>query len=245
MPIFMMVPAFCQGRKIQKRDVTRKRIAKETRNVYGTSVETSLDRRSDEYTTLRARAHAALTVRGSRFLAEALPVREKEECDEVVRGVRKEYFDATHHCFAYRLGPDGMQFRANDDGEPSGTAGKPILAAIDGAELTGVMVVVTRYFGGTKLGAGGLARAYRQAAELALGAGERLTMYLCDVLTLSFPHACVGAVMRAVSVAGGRIASSRYEREVHMEIEIRRSRAGALRTALLEGTSGAVRFKER
>jgi uncharacterized YigZ family protein len=202
-----------------------------------------MDIRSDEYMTLRSRAHGALTVRGSRFLAEAVPVREKEECDEAVRAVRKEYFDATHHCFAYRLGPDGMQFRTNDDGEPSGTAGKPILAAIDRAKLTGVMVVVTRYFGGTKLGAGGLARAYRQAAELALGAGEPLTMYICDVLPVSFPHVCVGAVMRAVSVAGGRIASSRYELEVHMEIEIRRSRAEGLRTALLEGTSGALHFK--
>jgi uncharacterized YigZ family protein len=205
-------------------------------------VTTSGDRGIDEYATLRARAHGALTVRGSRFLAEAVPVRKREECDEIVREVRKEYFDATHHCFAYRLGPDGMQFRANDDGEPSGTAGKPILAAIDRAALTGVMVVVTRYFGGRKLGAAGLARAYRRSAELAIGAGERLTVYLCDVLPVSFPHACVGAVMRAVSVAGGRIASSRYDMEVHMEIEIRRSRAEDLRTALLEGTGGAVRF---
>ena len=203
---------------------------------------TSVDRGIDEYTTLRARARGALTVRGSRFLAEAVPVREKEECDEVVRKVRKEYFDATHHCFAYRLGPDGMQFRANDDGEPPGTAGKPILAAIDRADLTGVMVVVARYFGGVKLGAPGLARAYRRSAELAIGAGERLSVYVCDLLPVSFPHACVGPVMRAVSVAGGRIASSRYDMEVHMEIEIRRSRAGDLRTALLEGTGGAVRF---
>ena len=80
-----------------------------------------------------------MTVRGSRFLAQAVPVREKVECDEIVRGMRKEYFDATHHCFAYRLGHDGTQFRTNDDGEPSGTAGKPILAAIDGAKLNGVM----------------------------------------------------------------------------------------------------------
>jgi uncharacterized YigZ family protein len=159
-----------------------------------------------------------------------------------VRGVRKEYFDATHHCFAYRLGPDGKQFRRNDDGEPSGTAGKPILSAIDGRGLVGVIVVVTRYFGGTKLGAGGLARAYRQAAELALGAGERRTMYIPEVFAVSFSHACTGPVMRAVSAAGGRIVSSRYELEVHMVIEIRRSRTEGLRSALLEGTGGGVRF---
>ena len=238
------MPGFCQGKKIQKGDVTRKRIAKLSQNVYCTRVRTSVDTHSDEYTTLRARARAALTVRGSRFLAEAVPVREKDECDEIIRGVKKEYFDATHHCFAYRLGPDLMQFRTNDDGEPSGTAGKPILGAIDGAKLNGVMVVVTRYFGGTKLGAGGLSRAYRQAAELALRAGETVTQYLCDVVAVAFPHACVGAVMRAVTVACGRIDSSRYGDEVHMEIEIRRSRAEGLRTALLERTSGAVRFSD-
>ena len=201
-----------------------------------------MDIRSDEYTTLRARARAALTVRGSRFLGQAVPVREKDDCDEAVRGARKEYFDATHHCFAYRLAPDGTEFRTNDDGEPSGTAGKPILGAIDGAGLTGVMVVVTRYFGGTKLGAGGLARAYRKAAELAIGAGERRTMYVSDVVTVSFPHAGTGPVMRAVTAAGGRIVSSRYDLEVHMVIEIRRTRTEGLRSALLEGTSGAVRF---
>ncbi len=208
-------------------------------------VRAPVETRGDEFTTLRDRARAALTVRGSRFLAEAVPVRGKDECDEVLRALRKEYFDATHHCFAYRLGPEGMQFRTTDDGEPGGTAGKPILAAIDGAGLRDVMVVVTRYFGGTKLGAGGLARAYRRAAELALGAGERVTRYLCDVLRVSLPHACVGPVMRAVAAAGGRIASSRYEQEVHMEIEIRRTRTEGLRAALLEGTSGAVRFSDR
>jgi uncharacterized YigZ family protein len=201
--------------------------------------------RSDEYTTLRARVRGALTVRGSRFLAEAIPVPGKDDCVELLRGIRKEYYDATHHCFAYRLGPDGTQFRTSDDGEPAGTAGKPILAAIDGAKLVAVMVVVTRYFGGTKLGAGGLARAYRQAAELALGEGERLTKYLCEMIPVSFPHAFVGPVMRAVTAAGGRIASTHYEVNVNMEIEIRRSRAEGLRTALLEVTSGGVRFSGR
>jgi len=205
-------------------------------------VGTLVDTRSDEYTTLRAPARAALTVRGSRFLALAAPVHGKDECEELLREARKKHFDATHHCYAYRLGADGARYRTNDDGEPAGTAGKPILAAIDGADLQGVIVVVTRYFGGTKLGAAGLARAYRQAATQALGAGERLTRYICDVLIASFPHASVGPVMRAVSAGGGRIASSRYGEEVHMEIEIRRSRAEGLRTALLEGTGGAVRF---
>jgi uncharacterized YigZ family protein len=208
-------------------------------------VTTQGETRSDEFTTLRARARGALTVRGSRFIAEAVPVAGKEECDEFLDAVRKEYFDATHHCYAYRLGPDGAQFRANDDGEPAGSAGRPILAAIDGSNLLGVMIVVTRYFGGTKLGVGGLTRAYREAAQRALGAGELLKKYQCEMLTVSLPHACVGPVMRAVNASGGRIASSTYGEDVHMEIEIRRSRADGLRAALLDGTGGAVRFSGR
>ncbi len=200
---------------------------------------------SDEYTTLRARTRATLAVRGSRFIAEAFPVAGKDECREVLEGRAKEYFDATHHCYAYRLGPDGTQFRTHDDGEPAGSAGKPILAAIDAAALVGVIVVVTRYFGGTKLGTGNLGRAYRGAAEESLASGERLTKILCDLLALTFPHACVGSVMRAVAGAGGRITSSEYGDDVRMEIEIRRARTSLLRTALIEGTGGAVRFTGR
>jgi len=200
------------------------------------------DGSSDEYTTLRARTHAALTVRGSRFIAEAFPVARKDQCEDVLHGRLKQYFDATHHCYAYRLGPDGAEFRAHDDGEPAGSAGRPILAAIDAASLVGVIVVVTRYFGGTKLGTGNLGRAYRGAAAASLASGERLTKVLCELLSLAFPHACVGPVMRAVAGAGGRIASSAYADDVRMKIEIRRSRAHLLRAALIEGTGGAVRF---
>ena len=207
--------------------------------------DTARDGSSDEYTTLRTRTRAVLTVRGSRFIAEAFPVSERDECEGVLGGRVKEYFDATHHCYAYRLGPDGAQFRAHDDGEPAGSAGRPILAAIDAAGLVGVIVVVTRYFGGTKLGTGNLGRAYRSAAEESLASGERLTRVLCDLLAFSIPHACVGPVMRAVAGAGGRIASSEYAGDVRMEIEIRRSHASALRTALIEGTGGAVRFSGR
>ena len=200
---------------------------------------------SDQFTTLRAPARASLTVRGSKFLSRAIPVEGKRGCEEAVDRARKEYFDATHHCYAWRLAPDGAQFRANDDGEPSGTAGKPILASIDGAGLLGVIVVVTRYFGGTKLGTAGLARAYSQAAERALAGGERLTRYVCGTLSVAFAHGSIGPVMRAVAATGGRVVSSEYAGEVSMEIEIRRSRMEHLRSALIEGTRGAVRFTQR
>ena len=201
-----------------------------------------METHADEYVTIRGRTEAALTVRGSRFLALAAPVVMRDGCEAEIRAARGRYHDATHHCYAYRLGPDGAQFRAHDDGEPAGSAGRPILAVIDGAGLLGVIVVVTRYFGGTKLGVGGLARAYRDASALAVARAERTTRVVCSLLGVSFPHACVGPVMRAVAAAGGRVSSAKYDSAVEMEIEIRTSRLEELRSALLERTSGEIRF---
>lgn len=123
---------------------------------------------SDTYRTIRARATATHTVEGSRFLAEAVPVARSSEADEHVDAVRTREHKASHHCSAYRVGVEGDVFRYDDDGEPSGTAGQPILRAIDARDLTNTLVVVTRYFGGTKLGTGGLMRAYGDAAAAAL-----------------------------------------------------------------------------
>ena len=116
-------------------------------------------------TTIRERVRSEIKVRGSRFIATAIPVSSREEASEVLDQIRKEFWDATHNCFAYQLAPNGADYRFSDDGEPSGTAGKPILFAIQQRDLLDVLVVVTRYFGGTKLGAGGLARAYAEATN--------------------------------------------------------------------------------
>ena len=110
----------------------------------------------DEFTTIGLPAGAELKVGGSRFIAEAFPCADRAAAASLVEKAAKTFFDATHHCYAWRFGPGRDQFRSHDDGEPSGSAGKPILAAIDGAGLTDILVVVTRYFGGKKLGAGGL-----------------------------------------------------------------------------------------
>jgi uncharacterized YigZ family protein len=123
---------------------------------------------SDTYRTIASDATATLKVEGSRFLAEAVPVDSRDAAEARIEAVREREHQATHHCMAYRLGRDGDDFRYNDDGEPSGTAGQPILRQIDARDLTNTLVVVTRYFGGTKLGTGGLMRAYGDAAESAL-----------------------------------------------------------------------------
>ena len=118
----------------------------------------------DTYLTLEAAAEAASRERSSKFLAYAYPVRTEEEIREHLDALRKRHFDATHHCYAWRLGPRGERYRTNDDGEPSGTAGKPILGQLLSAEVTDCLIVVVRYFGGTKLGVPGLIAAYREAA---------------------------------------------------------------------------------
>lgn len=198
---------------------------------------------TDEYKTIENEVHSETRVQGSRFIATASPVSTKEAAEQFIARIRKSHHDATHNCYAYRLGFDAQQFRYNDDGEPNGTAGKPILTAIDKFTLTNTMVVVTRYFGGTKLGVGGLARAYGDAAEQALLSANVITRYLSDQVRISFPHSRTSNVMHVISKSGARIIDTVYDEEVHLEIEIRKSRAAELKAALVEQTSGNIRLK--
>ena len=131
----------------------------------------------------------------------------------------------------------------HDGGEPAGSAGKPILAAIDREELSDVLVVVTRYFGGTKLGVGGLMKAYGAAAAKALATVPQVKLFALEEMTLTFPHECVGAVMHVCTTTGANIAGTHYDGEVHLRVEIRKSRGDALRAALLDATRGVVTFE--
>jgi uncharacterized YigZ family protein len=119
----------------------------------------------DTYCTIAGRERAEIVVKGSRFIGSIAPAKTKEEALRYIDDIRKEFYDATHNCFAYRLGAQGLNFRTADDGEPSGSAGKPILFILQKYDVSDVTLVVTRYYGGTKLGVGGLARAYSDAAE--------------------------------------------------------------------------------
>lgn len=197
---------------------------------------------SDEFKTLKGEVRAELKVQGSKFITTAVPSTTKEEAEEFITRLKKQFHDATHNCYAYRCGTDGGQFRFNDDGEPSGTAGKPILAAIDKFGLTDVCLVVTRYFGGTKLGVGGLIRAYGEAAQQALTTGETLTMYVLETLRVSFPHSHISNVMHVTSKCGARIADTTYDEEVHLVLEIRKSKAEELRSLLVNHTNGNIRI---
>lgn len=148
--------------------------------------------------TIKERVRSEIKVRGSRFIATAIPVTSKEEAMAEVEQIRKEFWDASHNCFAYQLAPNGVEYRFSDDGEPSGTAGKPILFAIQQRELFDVLVVVTRYFGGTKLGAGGLARAYAEITNDALNHAEPVINWPVTPIRVFTPYDDMSDVRRLI-----------------------------------------------
>lgn len=182
---------------------------------------------TDHYRTLAAHATGEFKDRGSKFIAYAWPVRSEEEALAHLEALRKEHFKARHHCFAWRLGPDGSRFRANDDGEPSGTAGRPILGQIDAFGLTDVVVLVVRYFGGTLLGTSGLINAYREAAAEALRSAAVVEKIVKDAFALDFDYALMPDVMNAVKKLELEIYKEEYDERGLLEIGIRQSEVGA------------------
>ena len=199
----------------------------------------------DEYTTVAAPVRAETRVMGSKFLAHLTSAPAAEAALGVLETVRKTHHDATHHCYAYRIGLAGAEERFSDAGEPSGTAGKPILLALRHAELTDAVLIVTRYFGGTKLGVGGLRRAYAEAAGEAIRRARREPRIITEKLQLLVPQELLGDVISAAARAGGTVAGTEYGPEALLTIEIRRSRMEEVRRMLIDRTSGKARVAQR
>ena len=177
----------------------------------------------DHFQTIASPSTGEFKDRGSKFIAYAYPVRAEEEALTHVEALRKEHFKAHHHCFAWRLGPDGARFRANDDGEPGGTAGRPILGQIDSFGLTDVVIVVVRYFGGTLLGTSGLIQAYREAAAEALRSAVVVEKIVKDTVVFDFDYALMPDVMNAVKKLGLEIYKEAYGDRGSIEAGIRQS----------------------
>lgn len=172
------------------------------------------------------------TEKRSKFLAFAHHVSSVEEVKELVAAYRKKYYDARHCCYAYMLGAKREDFRANDDGEPSSTAGKPILGQINKAELTDVLIVVVRYFGGVKLGTSGLLVAYREAAADALAHCEVVTRQVEEVVNFDFTYPMMNDVMRIVKEMNPRIVDQVFDNTCTIKLSIRKSEAETLRSRL-------------
>ena len=167
--------------------------------------------RKDSYKTIKALSEGYYTEKRSRFLSFAIPVRTVEDVKEFVQEYRKKYYDSRHVCWAYMLGTDRHTFRANDDGEPSSTAGKPILGQINSNELTDILIIVVRYFGGIELGAGGLIVAYRAAAAEAIAAAEIEERTVDVDVTVVFEYPYLNHIMRIVKEEQPEIVSQTFE----------------------------------
>lgn len=179
----------------------------------------------DRYQTLAGPGAGDFRDRGSKFFGYAFPVADEEAVQGLVDEQRAAHHKAGHCCYAYRLGHTGDRHRANDDGEPSGTAGRPILGRIDSRELTNTLVMVVRYWGGTKLGAAGLINAYRTAARLALDDAPVVTRYRTRRFTLAFTYPLMGEVLSALERLEIAQADQRFTVTAEIDIELRRSKA--------------------
>ena len=176
----------------------------------------------------------------SRFIANVAPVSSTEEAAAFIEAMRKKYYDARHNCSAYIIGRNKEVTRCSDDGEPSGTAGKPILEVLLGAEVTDVVVVVTRYFGGTLLGTGGLVRAYTQAAQAGLGNAGIATMRYGKELTIEVPYSDVGRIQHLFENSPVTVQESRYTDKVEFDIRIPADQCHMVEKSLTEATAGRV-----
>ena len=187
---------------------------------------------TDTYKTIAAPSEGIYTEKRSKFIAIALPVRTVEEVKQYLETYQKKYYDARHVCYAYMLGHERKDFRANDNGEPSGTAGKPILGQINSYELTDVLIIVVRYFGGIKLGTSGLIVAYRTAASEALTNAKIEERTVDDTLTVLFEYPFMNDVMRIVKEEQPDILEQSYDMDCRMTLRIRRSMMSKLRARL-------------
>ena len=187
---------------------------------------------TDEFKTIATTSEGFYSEKRSKFLAFAHHVETVEEVKEIIAQYRKKYYDARHVCYAYMLGPEREEFRANDDGEPSSTAGKPILGQINSNELTDILVVVVRYYGGVNLGTSGLIIAYREATADAIAHAGVVTRQVEELVTYSFAYPLMNDVMRIVKDMNPRIVSQTYDNTCQICLSIRKSEAEQLKSRL-------------
>ena len=179
----------------------------------------------DTYKTIESPSEGIFKDRGSKFLAFAFPVTNEATVKEIVQRLRKEHPGANHHCYAFRLGADKLFFRSNDDGEPSGSAGKPILGQIQSNDLTNILIVVARYFGGTLLGVPGLIAAYRGAAADALANGKIVERQVMEIYDLHFPYAAINDVMKILKEEDLEQWGQDFQLDCRLKFSVRKNKA--------------------
>lgn len=189
----------------------------------------SMEQKDEFLTITDTPAEGFYSEKRSKFLAFAFHVTSEEEVKQYVADFRKKYYDARHVCWAYMLGADRTDFRANDDGEPSSTAGKPILGQINKNELTDILIIVVRYYGGVNLGTSGLIVAYRTAAAEAIANAEIVSQFVEEEVVFDFPYIMMNDVMKIIKDMSPRIISQTYDNTCEMKLSIRKSEAPMLK----------------
>ncbi len=186
----------------------------------------------DSYKTIEKTAEGYITERKSKFISYVIPVETEDDVKTILEEYRKKYYNARHVCWAYMLGPTREDYRSNDDGEPSGTAGRPILGQINSFGLTNVLILVARYFGGTLLGTGGLVRAYKEAAAAAIENAKIVEKTVDDSFILHFDYPLLNEVMRVLNLFESAKWTQNFTETCEMEITIRQSLAKQLAQSL-------------
>ncbi|MCU0472866.1 MAG: YigZ family protein [Bacteroidales bacterium] len=199
---------------------------------------------ADTYKTIRLASSGVYKDKGSKFISAAYPVSEEPEIKAIIEEVRKEHHEARHHCYAYMLGKDMQTWRANDDGEPSGTAGRPILGQIRSFGLTNVLIVVSRYFGGTLLGVSGLINAYKSAAESALLNAEITDHIINESYDITYPYSAMNDVMKILKEENVIQADHTFDLECRIRIQFRKSSSEKIlsRLSRIEGLKYTFQF---
>lgn len=199
---------------------------------------------TDLYTTLLSPSEGVYKEKGSKFLAFAYPVMEEEEIKQHIQELKQKYYDARHHCYAWQLGLDENHYRVNDDGEPSGTAGKPIHGQIRSHGVTNVLVVVVRYFGGTKLGTSGLINAYKLASADALANAALVERTINNHYRMCFSYAVMNDVMRVIKEEAPEVSSQQFDIACTMNLSVRLTASEALvnRLEKIEGVEVELLF---
>ncbi len=199
----------------------------------------------DSYYTIAAESEIEIKIKGSKFFGRAFPCTDETEAEDILKSIQKKYYDASHHCFAYRVGHGAeIKFRYSDAGEPSGTAGRPIFDRIEGKNLTNIIIIVTRYFGGTKLGTGGLTHAYSETAAKAIEKAGVVEKYLTQRFSMVVNFSDYNNVERLFNKYDVDITRRDFTDIVELTVEIRLSSIDKIKGELIELTSGRIIFGE-
>lgn len=197
---------------------------------------------TDTYLTIEGKGKGLYKEKGSKFIALAYPVTTEDEIKVILANLRKEYHDARHYCYAYQLGDDKKKFRANDDGEPANSAGPPILRQIKSNNLTNIVVIVIRYFGGKLLGVSGLINAYRTAAADALSSTKIITKTIRDLYELTFPYTIINDVMRLIEEEKLTIVEQTFEAVCTIRIGVRLSKSEAIKNRIDKSPDVTIKY---